>query len=263
MAPLPPSSEQPNVATEAGAIYKILVIMSMEVEAMPLVHKFKLVEAHDTESTFPIGTPWIRYCGEYKDLHIDLVRSGKDNIYGVDSVGTVAVSLVTFTAIQTLKPDLVLNAGTGSGFNAKGANVGDVYLASEVAFHDRRIPIPVFDLYAVGARKTFATPNLLKEFNLKAGKLSTGDSLVLCSHDKEMILKNDATVKDTEGAAVAYVAGMLSTPAIFVKAVTDVVDGEEPTPEVYLANLMSVTTTLELTVAKVIEFISGKRLSDL
>ncbi|WVZ71566.1 hypothetical protein U9M48_020140 [Paspalum notatum var. saurae] len=263
MAP-PPSSEQPNAAaTEAGAISKILIIMSMEVEAMPLVHKFKLVEAHGPESTFPMGTPWVRYYGKYKDLHIDLVRSGKDNIFGVDSVGTVSVSVVTFAAVQTLKPDLVLNAGTGSGFNAKGANVGDVYLASEVAFHDRRIPIPVFDLYAVGARKTFATPNLLKEFNLKAGKLSTGDSLVLSPDDKEMILKNDATVRDTEGAAVAYVADMFSTPAIFVKAVTDVVDREEPTPEAFLANLMSVTTTLELTVAKVVEFISGKRFSDL
>lgn len=28
-------------------------------------------------------------------------------------------------------------------FQAKGADIGDVYLASDVAFHDRRIPIPV------------------------------------------------------------------------------------------------------------------------
>lgn len=28
-------------------------------------------------------------------------------------------------------------------FQAKGACIGDVFLASEVAFHDRRIPIPV------------------------------------------------------------------------------------------------------------------------
>ncbi|KAJ1257585.1 hypothetical protein BS78_10G007600 [Paspalum vaginatum] len=232
MAP-PPSSEQPDAAaTEAGAISKILIIMSMEVEAMPLVHKFQLVEAHGPESTFPIGTPWVRFYGKHKDLHIDLVQSGKDITFGVDSVGTVSASLVTFAAVQALKPDLVLNAGTGSGFNAKGANVGDVYVASEVAFHDRRIPLPVFDLYAVGARKTFPTPNILKELNLKAGKLSTGDSLALSPQDKEMILKNDATVRDTEGAAVAYVADMFSTPAIFVKAVTDVVDREEPTPEV-------------------------------
>ncbi|KAJ0538284.1 putative methylthioadenosine nucleosidase [Helianthus annuus] len=36
---------------------------------------------------------------------------------------------------------------------AKGASIGDVYLACEVAFHDRRIPIPVFDLYGVGLRQ--------------------------------------------------------------------------------------------------------------
>lgn len=28
-------------------------------------------------------------------------------------------------------------------FQAKGAGIGDVFLASECAFHDRRIPIPV------------------------------------------------------------------------------------------------------------------------
>lgn len=28
-------------------------------------------------------------------------------------------------------------------FQAKGASIGDVYLASETSFHDRRIPLPV------------------------------------------------------------------------------------------------------------------------
>lgn len=28
-------------------------------------------------------------------------------------------------------------------FQAKGASIGDVFLISDVAFHDRRIPIPV------------------------------------------------------------------------------------------------------------------------
>ena len=35
---------------------------------------------------------------------------------GVDSVGTVSASLVTYAAIQALQPDLIINAGTAGGF---------------------------------------------------------------------------------------------------------------------------------------------------
>ncbi|CAN6166297.1 unnamed protein product [Urochloa humidicola] len=261
----PPPSEQPDAAAAAGAgpISRVLIVMAMETEAMPLVNRFKLVEAPARESIFPKGATWTRYYGNHKDLQIDLVMPGKDVVYGVDSVGTVSASLVTYASVEALKPDLIINAGTAGGFKAKGASVGDVFLASDVAFHDRRIPIPVFDTYGVGARKTFATPNILKELNFKAAKLSTGDSLDMCPQDEEMIVSNDATIKDMEGAAVAYVADIFSTPAIFVKAVTDIVDGDKPTPEEFLNNLIAVTTKLDVSVAKVLDFISGKRISDL
>lgn len=66
-----------------------------------------------------------------------------------------------------------------------------------------------------------------------------------------------------QGAAVAYVAEMLKVPAIFVKAVTDIVDGEKPTAEEFMQNLVAVTAALEQKVTKVIDFINGKCLSDL
>ncbi|KAF5443828.1 hypothetical protein F2P56_036354, partial [Juglans regia] len=86
---------------------------------------------------------------------------------GVDSVGTVSASLVTYASIEALKPDLIINAGTAGAFKAKGAAVGDVFVASDCAFHDRRIPIPVFDMYGVGLRQASSTPNLVNELNLK------------------------------------------------------------------------------------------------
>ncbi|TVU13038.1 hypothetical protein EJB05_46712 [Eragrostis curvula] len=277
----PPPSDQPDAAAGTGAISKVLIVIAMQTEAMPLVNKFKLVDAPPHESMlvlpslsalllvgcsrrfrlpaqihhhrFPKGAPWVRYHGNYKGLHIDLVWPGKDTALGVDSVGTVSAALVTYASIQTLKPDLIINAGTAGGFKAKGANIGDVFLASDVAFHDRRIPIPVFDMYGIGARKALETPNILKALNLKVGKLSTGDSLDMTPHDETAILNNEATVKDMEGAAVAYVADMFSTPAIFVKAVTDIVDGEKPTAEEFLQNLVAVTAALDQAVTEVME----------
>ncbi|CAN6463525.1 unnamed protein product [Victoria cruziana] len=233
----------------------------MQTEALPLVNSLQLVE--DKNPPFPHGVPWVRYVGSYKDLKINLIWPGKDTLFGVDSVGTVSASLVTYASIQALNPDLIINAGTSGGFKVKGANIGDVFLATDVAFHDRRIPIPVFDQYGIGGRKTFSTPNLSKEFDLKVGKLSTGDSLDMSTYDEAAILANDATMKDMEGAAVAYVADLFSVPAIFLKAVTDIVDGDKPTPEEFLQNLVAVTAALDRTVTKVVDFISGKCLSEL
>ncbi|KNA21282.1 hypothetical protein SOVF_044720 [Spinacia oleracea] len=264
-----PHSDQPaqeadaamDSETQRKPISTIVIFIAMHTEALPLVNRFKLQEEHD--SLFPKGVPWVRYHGIYKDLHINIVQPGKDPVLGVDSVGTVCASLVTYATIQGLKPDLIINAGTAGGFKAKGAAIGDVFLASEVAFHDRRIPIPLFDLYGVGLRQAFSASNVLKDLNLKIGKLSTGDSLDMSPHDEASITANDATLKDMEGAAVAYVAELLKVPAIFLKAVTDIVDGDKPTAEEFVQNLTTVTAALDDSVAKVIDFISGKCLSEL
>ncbi|KAK3421042.1 hypothetical protein EUGRSUZ_G01749 [Eucalyptus grandis] len=253
MAPHGDGSGAAEEAAAGGAekrpVSTIVILIAMQTEALP----------------FPKGVPWVRYHGTYKDLNINLIWPGKDPSSGVDSVGTISASLVTYAyaSIQALQPDLIINAGTAGGFKAKGASISDVFLASEVAFHDRRIPIPVFDLYGVGLRPAFSTPNLVKELNLKVGKMSTGDSLDMSQQDEATIFANDATLKDMEGAAVAYVADILKVPAIFVKAVTDIVDGDKPTAEEFLQNLAAVTAALDQTVCQVVEFINGKCLSDL
>jgi 5'-methylthioadenosine nucleosidase len=182
------SSDEAAAADPYGKkpISTVVIVIAMQTEALPLVNLFQLTEDHD--SPFGKGVPWVRYHGAYKDLNLNIIWPGKDAILGVDSVGTVSASLVTYAAIQALQPDLIINAGTAGGFKAKGASVCDVFVVSEVAFHDRRIPIPVFDLYGVGLRKTHPTPNLLEQLNLKACRLSTGDSLDMSSQDESSII---------------------------------------------------------------------------
>lgn len=58
-------------------------------------------------------------------------------------------------------------------------------------------------------------------------------------------------------------ADLLKVPAIFIKAVTDIVDGDKPTAEEFLQNLAAVTAALDQAVAQVVDFISGKCLSEL
>ncbi|VVB10309.1 unnamed protein product [Arabis nemorensis] len=246
---------------ENRQISTIVFIIAMQKEAQPLINRLRLVK--DVNSPFPKEVTWVLFNGMYKDLNISIVCPGKDSTLGVDSVGTVPASLVTYASIQAMKPDLIINAGTAGGFKAKGASIADVYIVSSAAFHDRRIPVPGLDLYGVGMRKAFPTPNLIKELNLKVGRLSTGDSMDMPPHDKDSITANDATVKDMEGAAVVYVADIFKVPTILLKGVTDIVDGNRPTSEEFLENLAAVTAKLDESVTKVIDFINGKCLSDL
>lgn len=66
-----------------------------------------------------------------------------------------------------------------------------------------------------------------------------------------------------QGAAVAYVADLLKVPAVFIKAVTNIVDGDKPTIVEFRQNLAAVTAALGLAVAEVVDFINGKCLSEL
>ncbi|KEH16473.1 5'-methylthioadenosine/S-adenosylhomocysteine nucleosidase [Medicago truncatula] len=82
--------------------------------------------------------------------------------------------------------------------------------------------------------------------------MSTGDSLDMTPQDESSITTNDATVKDMEGSVVAYVADLLKVPAIFVKVVTDFIDGDKQTVEEFRQNLTGVTSALDLVVEQLI-----------
>ncbi|KAK3421043.1 hypothetical protein EUGRSUZ_G01750 [Eucalyptus grandis] len=240
-------------------ISTIVFIIAMDAEALPILKRFNLAE----DSAFFPGLPWIRYHGFYKDLQLNVIWPGKDLALGVNNIGTIPAALVTYASIQALKPDLIINAGTAGGYVSKGANIEDVFLVSSVAFHHRRIPLPGRDLYAIGRRQSFSMPLLSTELQLKDGALSTGDSFDICPPDEAFITANNANLVDMEGAAVAYVAGLLNVPTIFLKVVSNAIDGGEPSVEEFHQNLAVAMSALDQTVAEVLDFISGKCLSEL
>ncbi|KAL2644545.1 hypothetical protein R1flu_012132 [Riccia fluitans] len=245
----------------ATPVNTILLVVALQTEAAPLVKDLKLEE--DTSGLFPAGVPWTKFSGEYKGMTVHLVTPGKDPIHGVDSVCTVPSSLLTFSCIQLLKPDLIINCGTAGGFQAKGAAIADVYLISETSFHDRRNTIPGYVEYGIGALEATPVAKLLSHLSLKEGVLTTGDSLDHVPEDDIIMKNNNATVKDMEGAAIAYVANMLSTPLIIIKGVTDIVDSPAPTDEEFLRNLHQAAHAVQAVVCDALDFLSSKTLSDL
>ena len=123
--------------------YSVVVAIAMEAEAKPFVEHLGLTLE---ESFFPPHTPFIAYSGTHGKCKVTVVTNGKDNVYntGVDNVGTVPASLASFLALSKMTTDnpdkehLLINAGTCGGFKRKGAEIGDVFLTTGVANHDRR-----------------------------------------------------------------------------------------------------------------------------
>ena len=208
-------------------------------------------------------TSCVAYQGEINEVKIIVVTNGKSTKYGVDNVGTIPAALAAHIAISNIQPDLVINAGTAGGFKRKSAAIGDVFICTNFKNHDRRIPIPGFDKYGIGDYEGIPCKKLAKDLNFKLGTATTSNSLDHNSDDDKIMLENDASVKDMEAAAIAWVAEETKTPFFALKVVTDIVDGDRPTQEEFLENLGAAAKSLQVALPKLIDYIKGKALTQL
>jgi len=275
---------RPKIKFNKKPIIKtIAVLVAMEAEAKPLVSLLGLKPCPKSHRHAPLpsvvrsgvllenddgGTKNVQHQQQKKKkkkrCEVVVATCGADSTHGVDSVGTVNAALCAYEILKTHEPDVLINAGTAGGFREKGAAIGDVFLVDEVKYHDRRIPIPTFTKYGVGAIRTAETPNMRKTLkDLKRGVCSTGNSLDATEVDREMMSRNDASVKEMEAAAVAKVCEMFDVPFVCVKAITDIVDGPHAAEKEFLENLAMAGKRLQETVPKVLEFMRGKTVADL
>lgn len=250
----------PIAATVPEKVIKhALILIAMEAEAEPLLKALNLQKIN-SDSEY---SPFIIYSGSYKNFVVSVVTNGKCNKFGVDNVGTTPAAIAAFSTINQLKPDIVINAGTAGGYKSKGANIGDVFVATKIYHHDRRIPIPGFAEYGRGDHSGIDVPQLISALNFKTGNISTSNSLDHSQTDDEIITQNNASVKDMEAAAIAWVCELSATPLLTIKVVTDIVDGDRPTQEEFFENLSSAANALQKAVPNVIDFIVGKTISQL
>jgi len=226
---------------------------------MPIVEKLGLTRQEEGLPSLPA----IVYAGDYKGLELTVVFNGTHDVYGCACVGTAAAAVTVYAAIQKYAPDLVLNAGTAGGFAKKGAAIGDAYVVTGFANHDRRIPIPAFTEFAAGAVGGLPASQLVSSNGFKTGIVTTGNSLDYIAEDAAIMEANDATVKDMEAAAIAEVCRSCQTALLAIKVVTDIVDGDRPTQDEFLENLGAAAASLQRAVPEALDFIAGKKLNEL
>ena len=66
---------------------------------------------------------------------------------------------------------------------------------------------------------------LIAALGLKSGIVSSGNSLNCGPEDRAALEASGASIKEMEGASIAYVASLFAVPLLAVKAITDIVDG--------------------------------------
>lgn len=252
-----------NLVSDTGdaKIGTVVVLVAMEAEAAPIVENLELRK--DDPPRIKPPAPCVSYSGKHFGVNIHLICNGKCKKFGVDNVGTVPAALTAYLAIQEFQPDLLLSVGTAGGFKSIGAAIGDVFVGTASAHHDRRIPLPGFDKYGVGLYDAIPTDKLATALQLKTGVVSSGNSLDWVKEDMDLMNANNATVKEMEAAAIAWAAHQFDTPFFSIKAITDIVDDDRATEEEFLENLHAAATALQQTLPKVLEWISNKSLSEL
>lgn len=230
---------------------KIAIIMAMEGEALPIIEHYSLKK-------IAFHNPIEVYANEDESLILSL--NGKSKEHGNDNIGTQAATLNAFITITNYKPDLIINGGTAGGFKVKKGEIGDVYIASEkICFHDRRIDLPGgFKEYATGNYKVMNSDFLAQKFNLKQGVISSSDALDFTDKDLELLHKNNASIKEMEAAAIAWVCNMYNQEFTAIKAITDIVDGEHCTSEEFLKNFKLASFSLKKSMVKVIDYLLQK-----
>lgn len=248
---------------------KICYIVAMRAEAQPFIEHFGVKEvpgffdplpcrlyqatiSNEPNHTLP-SSPRGEGQGDGGRHSLYIVLNGEQ--HGSDLVGCEAASVATLAALQSIKPDLVINSGTCGAFKCNGANIGDVYLGSGVMFHDRRVPgDDEWGTQALGNYPVWeGTAALAEKLGFKLGKVTTGSSLDMQPCDEQIIRENHGELKDMEGAAIAFVCSLLKTPILFVKSVTDLCDSGAETYEEFSKNLALASQRLKEANVKIIE----------
>jgi 5'-methylthioadenosine nucleosidase len=233
----------------------ILLHVAMLSEARPLLDLLALDAASPLDPALPAHV-WRRADGG----PLAMVVHGIDPEHACDRIGTETATLVSHLAIRSMRPKLVINAGTCGGFESRGATIGAIYVPSRYLFHDQRVALPRFSEFARGmidadaplsAGGTSAPPGDPRSASAAAaamgaarGTLATGSSLDAMPDELALFDLEGVVAKDMEGAAIARVCRDLRTPLVAVKAVTDMVDHHADTAAQFVRNLDHATDCL-------------------
>ena len=198
------------------------IIGALEEEVKSLISK---LENKETEITGSI------------EFHIGNLY-GKKVAVAKCGVGKVFAAITAEAMIVKYSPSLIVNTGVGGALGA-GISTTDVVIADKLCQHDmdtsplgdpkglisgiNKIYFDA-DLKAVQIIKNAADELSLKSF---IGTIASGDKFVAAKEDKAAIVSEFSAIAcEMEGASIAQVAFVNSTPFAVIRAISDSADGD-------------------------------------
>ena len=238
-------------ASWPNSVRRVAFLFAMSAEGLGFARALGLEDQGRLEPDLPAHWYEGRFVSPDDDrpeagVRVAVAFAGTDPTHGVDRIGTVPATLTAYTLLRRFQPDLLVNAGTCGGFQARGGRVGSLYLGTKAfLFHDRRIPLPGFDAFGVGRIPAGHPEALLELLEAEPGIVSTGDSFTPTEEELAFFEAEGVHAKEMEAAAVAGLAASLGVPFLAVKAVTDLIDHPEPEADSFLRNLERVSAMLQ------------------
>ena len=159
------------------------------------------------------------YRGKINEKEVVVVRSG---------IGKVNAAIGALSLVDTFHPSMVINTGVAGGTGAGNppAEVLDLVLATEIAYHDVWCGPGTERGQAAGYPARFECPlpaDIRAALGAKGGLLASGDIFVDDPADLKRILSlyPDAVAVDMESAAIAQVCALKDVPFVCLRVVSD------------------------------------------
>lgn len=163
---------------------------------------------------------------------------GKNVVIAKCGVGKVNAACCTQIMSDMYGVDCVINVGVAGGL-AKGLEIGDVVISSDVCQHDMDvtglgyglgiIPDMECSLFEADEKLTEAAKKALLTCGIKGmiGRVAGGDVFVCDGTLKEKIVNNfGAACCEMEGGAIAQVCYLNKLPFVIIRAISDSADDE-------------------------------------
>ena len=187
----------------------IIVAMTKELELLlPLLHNTSRTTVNDY--TYHTGT-----IGRHE---VTVMQCG---------IGKVNAAVGTLTLIDTFHPAIIINTGVAGG-TGHGASIGDVVIASAVAYHDVWCGPGTVPGQAAGCPLYFEsplTPGTIERMgaDLRRGVVASGDIFVSRTEEVQHILEviPEAEAVDMESGAIAQVCHLKNIPFVCMRVISD------------------------------------------
>lgn len=220
-----PSSEQISFD-------RVAMLFALVDEAKPIIDQFKLTKSSEFNE---IMDPMQVYTNDNQTIFI--ICNGFDRTFNVQRIGTQSAAINAFLTIKYIKPDLIMSVGIAgaikNNINDIPVNIGDVFIANKVMYHDRRINVKpwsngwhlgMYSCYDIHQNKILPSEKEIKFLRKDENIIvSSGNSFPESTHDHQIWEKYGSHLTEMEAAGIAEVCLEKSVAFAAIKAISNYV----------------------------------------